>query len=428
MTAHEPADQPCCDEAGWLLGADGTPRDPAEVCTAHPEKRTQPPKKAAGKSVPDKPLTAARQGNKDKFAWFYAMMADPEVSLKGKAIGAACVMKMAGHKGHFKATRKAVANLCGTSIATVRRALDDLIDTRYLDVEYGEGAGAANTYTLISPAQRCEEWLNAETEYQRGMARAENKMRNWLHAEKKWCEQQQELPFRTAIVDACLARGATPVRAHQIADQLVGKYRDQGIDLDIEGGLAAVSNAPDDRFTTAGKQPAGDDTDPAQKRADPGSPLSRPRLTPEPTPAQRRADPGSPLSRPRLTPDTPTSADDQTHKSFKDSERPIKVFQDLESEPALRDARKTRALRPVRPSAGQCELCGPDGLFRDTSGLPVVLVADSDGDYFNEHPVQCQHSMAGNLAEIQRREKAENLALCKTGWPDIDSHYPLFRD
>ena len=34
--------------------------------------------------------------------------------------------------------------------------------------------------------------------------------------------------------------------------------------------------------------------------------------------------------------------------------------------------------------------------------------------------------MAANLAEIQRREKAEDLELFRTGWPEIDAHYPLF--
>jgi hypothetical protein len=139
------------------------------------------------------------------------------------------------------------------------------------------------------------------------------------------------------------------------------------------------------------------------------------------------------LSSPLLTPEATTSADDQTHKSFKDSERPIKVFQDFESEPALRDA-LARTRRPDRlnnnPAAGTCELCGPDGVFLDLYGSPVVLQEELDeyGEKCIDHPMECQHSMAGNLAEIQRREKADNLALCKTGWPDIDSHYPNLRD
>ena len=85
-----------------------------------------------------------------------------------------------------------------------------------------------------------------------------------------------------------------------------------------------------------------------------------------------------------------------------------------------------RALRPVRPGAGACELCGADGLFRDLYGSLVVLAEDIDDEHWVDHPVECQHSMAGNLAEIQRREKAEDRSLCKTGWPEIDAHYPRF--
>ncbi len=417
MTAYEHRDDG--DEA------DSTPRDPAG-----------PRKRGAAKPPPDKPVSATRQGNQDKFAWFYAMLADPEVSLKGKAVGAGCVMKMAGHKGHFKATRKAIANLCGTSIATVRRALDDLIDKRYLNVEYGEGSNAANTYHLIFPVQRCEEWLEAETEYKRETHRAEWKIRNWLFAESKWLNEQKEKQFRVAVFDASTARGADAGRAQRITDHLVRKFRENERELDVEGGLASIAKAPDDVFVDAApaaENPPSGDPEPDQKRADPGSALSRPRLNGEPTPAQRRADPGSALSRPRLTPEATSSADDQTHKSLKDSERPVKVFQDLESEPALRDA-LARARRPVRQNAGACELCGPDGMFRDAEGFPVVLLADDPKsvDGYIEYPVECQHSMAGNLAEIQRREEEadpkDNLGLCITGWPDIDSHYPQFRD
>jgi hypothetical protein len=134
------------------------------------------------------------------------------------------------------------------------------------------------------------------------------------------------------------------------------------------------------------------------------------------------------VSRPRLTPEANTSGDDQTHKSFKDSERPVKVFQDSESEPARREA-LTRSLRPVRPGDAECELCDSDGLFCDPDGFLVVLAEnDDDGENWIEHPVVCQHSIAANFAEIQRREKAESLQLCRTGWREIDAHYPLFDD
>jgi hypothetical protein len=370
-----------------------------------------------------------RDGNKDKFAWFYAMMADTEVSNAAKVVGSGCVMKMAGSKGHFKTTRKAVAALCGISQATVRRGLADLIDKRYLDADLVEGA--ASTYTLILPAQRYEGWLAAEREFEREVERANYAFESWLYAEKKYHDEQKilrdeqmELPFRIAVFDASIARGADEGRAFEIAKHLFGKFRDQGLELDVEQGLAAVARSKDEVFTPAApapENPPSGDPESDHKRADPGTSMSRPRLTDEPTPAHGRTDPGSWAYRPRLMADAATSADDQTHKSFKDSERPVKVFQDSESEPALRDA-LPRALRPVRPGAGACDFCGSDGLFRDPDGYPVVL-----GEFFNndeewiEYPVDCQHSMAGNLAEIRRRKKAECLLLFATGFPEIDA-------
>jgi len=416
----------CCDERGRVLNSGGRPVDPPVKCSHDPEKRgaTKQPVNPAPADAPD-----TRDGNKNKFAWFYEMLADPSVSLAAKVVGTGGCMKMAGRKGHFKATRKAIANLCGISQSTVRRGLADLIDKRFLDADLV--GGAANTYYLILPAQRLAQWLVAEQEYKRAIAHAEWAMSRWLYAEKKWLDDQMELPFRIAVFDASIARGADQDRAFQIAKHRFGKFRDLGLDLDVEEGLATVARSQDEVFTSAAlaaENPPSGDPESDHKRADPGTPQSRGRYATEPGSVRQRADPGTPESRPRLTPDANSRGDDQTHKSFKDSERPIKVFQDSESEPALRDA-LTRALRPVRPSAGACELCGPDGLFRDPDGFPVVLAEDvDDGENFIEHPVDCQHSMSANLAEIQRREKAESLALCKTGWPEIDAHYPLFDD
>jgi hypothetical protein len=122
-------------------------------------------------------------------------------------------------------------------------------------------------------------------------------------------------------------------------------------------------------------------------------------------------------------PESPTSANGQSHKSFKDSERPVKVFQDLESEPTPENA-LTRVSGPVLKNAGACRLCGPEGWFLDPDGYPVTLIEDIDADDWIEHPVVCQHSMDGNLAEIRRWEKATGFELGKTRWRAIDSHYP----
>jgi hypothetical protein len=126
------------------------------------------------------------------------------------------------------------------------------------------------------------------------------------------------------------------------------------------------------------------------------------------------------LATPLSTSDSSSSAYDQTHKSFKDSERPVKVFQDSESGTALRGALNARPPHgPASAATDECELCGGAGIFLDPDGYPVVLLDDD----WAEYPVECQHSMAANLAHIQRREKEEGRGLCKTDWSEIDSHY-----
>jgi hypothetical protein len=406
-------------------------------CSLHTDK----PGATKGPVAPA-PAEAAdtRDGNKNKFAWLYDVYADPAVSLKAKVVGPACALKLAGRKGFFKATRKAIANLCGTSHATVRRALDDLTAQKYLTVEKGEGASAANTYHLILPAQRLAQWLDAEKGYERDVASAEHAIRSWLFAENKWRNEHTESLFRKAVFDASIARGADAAKAALIAERLAARVREEGDELEVDLGLAVIASWKDETFAPAVPPaeivPSGDA--PAdQKRADPGSTVSRPRLNGEPTPAQRRADPGSMVSRPRLTPDADTSGDDETHKSFKDSERPVKVFQDSESEPALRGA-LTRPLRPVRSGVGDCDLCDTDGRFLHADGELIdgvvvrglVFLAEyfDNDERWIEHPLVCQHSIAGNLAEIQRREKTEDVELFRTGWPEIDVHYPLFTD
>ena len=104
-------------------------------------------------------------------------------------------------------------------------------------------------------------------------------------------------------------------------------------------------------------------------------------------------------------------------------------MKDSESEPALRGALNAlpphgSADVPADRNAGACALCNDEGIFRDRFDNAVVLI-DDEG---YEDPVDCQHSMAANLAHIQRREKAEDRLLGRTGWPEIDSHYPLFDD
>lgn len=188
-------------------------------------------------------------GNKDKFAWFYAMNADPTVSIAAKAVGGVCVMKLAGRKGHFKATYKFIANLCGTSQRTVRRALADLIDKRYLHADICEGS--ASTYYLNPPVQRLQVWLDAEWDYKHDIER-------WLNAE---CNYEREIDqwlfaenfhkkkkFQDAIYAAAIARGANPDLARRTADLFLNKYLEHGYELDPVDGVEAINSLQPEVF------------------------------------------------------------------------------------------------------------------------------------------------------------------------------------
>ena len=190
----------------------------------------------------DKPVSETRQGNKDKFAWFYAMLADRKVTNAGKAVGAGCVMKLAGSKGHFKATRKAIANLCGMSQATARLGLASLIDNRYLRADLVEGA--ASTYYLIHPDAREQLWLDAERDYKRAI-------HEWLYAEKWHNDKQvqnqllaekQFRQFQDAVFKAAINRGIPDADAHRVAGRFLEKYGELGYELDPIAGAEAVNS------------------------------------------------------------------------------------------------------------------------------------------------------------------------------------------
>jgi hypothetical protein len=71
-----------------------------------------------------------------------------------------------------------------------------------------------------------------------------------------------------------------------------------------------------------------------------------------------------------------------------------------------------------------CPTCGHDGFFRDPDGNYVGMGNDEDDE---EDPVVCQHSVAGNIAEIRRiHEVSEGYwHLAKTGWREIDAAFGM---
>jgi hypothetical protein len=112
--------------------------------------------------------------------------------------------------------------------------------------------------------------------------------------------------------------------------------------------------------------------------------------------------------------DAPTSANEHSHKSFKS----VKTLKDSLKPPPAPEALDA-------PSAGSakttCNLCYGTGQFLDDDGYLVVLVNENCA----ERAVDCQHSMAGNLAEIRRIESESEgyWQIARTGYTEIDSQY-----
>ena len=121
-------------------------------------------------------LGFAFHGNQIKFAWVYDLCADTELSAPAKLTATATALKLAGRKGHFKATHKAIGALCGMTQRTVRRAADELACQNYWEIRSTDRGGGANVYTIIPPDERLELWLEVERGYKQDC-------REWLDAE-----------------------------------------------------------------------------------------------------------------------------------------------------------------------------------------------------------------------------------------------------
>jgi hypothetical protein len=286
-------------------------------------------------------------GNQQKFAWIYDLGADKELSAPAKTVATLTALKLAGHKGYFKATHKAIANLCGMTYRTVRRAVDELAYQNYWDIQ--TLAGGANICTIIPPAERIELWLDEEDDYRQRYRRwldakkqfvqkwldAENQcVTEWLLAEWDACDEYQRKVF-DAVMDRCensdyawkVAKGAWAT--HQ-----VGK-------LPLADALAAVAAKPQETFPKP---------DPA---LDQSAEMDNPLSTDGQPPVHQWTTPCPQVDNPLSNSDSLTIANDQSHKSFKS----VKTYKD-----SLKP--------PPAPRAGRA-LCGLG--YAAIHGLPVLL-------------------------------------------------------
>jgi hypothetical protein len=384
----------------------------------------------ADKDKPDKPPN----GNQQKFAWIYALGADTSLSAPAKIVATLTALKLAGHKGHFKATHKHIAALCGMNHRTVRRAVDELADQNYWDVGDGGASGVANTYIIWPPDERLElwleaekdfveEWLDAQREYKRLCERWLNaeytEVRKWLAAEKQfvteWLDAEQQVirewlvaeldaqaSFEQRIFDIVVGLGYDQDTAYALAQRAWECHHETGAPFDD------ILQVIRDKYPVVTQQPDEPEMD------------SPPATSGQP-PGHQWTAPWPPVDSPPANSDTLTSEDDHSHKSFKS----VKTLKDSKGSPAARALNARCAGSPKTTTT--CDLCYGTGKFLDGDGYVVVLLNDVDKE---EYEVECQHSMAGNLAEIRRIEYESDSfwQIARTGYREIDSQYDHLRD
>jgi hypothetical protein len=302
----------------------------------------------------------AGAGYRAKAAWFDDLADAPSLSTRAKWVGTRAAWKKAGHKGHFRATIKEIAKLCGVSIATAERAAAELTARHYWAAENKPGA---NIYTLVAPDDR-QQWERRVTQWLENEAR-----HNWLEAEF-WARHK----FTSAVGAAILARGGDPARARGCADHLWAQHQSGRGSLDA--AIQHVTDLPPDEFEALFM--------PREVRDRP--------LNPEgPTPQPCGTDP-SPLRVQSLTRDPLSSANGQSHKYFKS----VKDEEVLHTPATARAAGARSAdAQGITTAIRACGLCGDAGFVTDAH-----LIGE-DGDVAD---IECQHDAAANIAEVRRIE------------------------
>jgi DNA-binding transcriptional ArsR family regulator len=227
-------------------------------------------------------------GNQQKFAWIYDLGANTSLSAPAKTVATLTALKLAGHKGYFKATHKAIANLCGMTHRTVRRAIDELADQNYWDIGSTDRGGGANFYRIIPPEDRlelwldvekefvedwldaqreykrlCERWLNAEyAEYRKWLDAEKRFVTEWLNAEKRFiqewldAEKYARREYRGRVFDAVYDRCANLNHADAVAE--AAWLTHQAGDLPLADALAAIAARPQEKFPAPDESPEMD--------------------------------------------------------------------------------------------------------------------------------------------------------------------------
>ena len=166
------------------------------------------------KGAGDAPKPDRRAVKLSQFEWSRAASADACLSQSTKHLAARTVIDKFTTKGVARATQKELAKICGMSISALRRAIKELVDGYYLEVEQ---LGGANRYTMTPPAERIELWNVARHHWEDQCHRWDGAKRTWERSIERWltaeaqyrwleAEKRAKEEFTMPIFDAAKKR------------------------------------------------------------------------------------------------------------------------------------------------------------------------------------------------------------------------------
>ncbi|ORV90664.1 hypothetical protein AWC11_12025 [Mycobacterium interjectum] len=385
-------------------------------------------KKSDKQSISDENRERWRKAQADKFAWIKAAGADRTIRDSTYRVLSLCAIHEAGHKGHWIGKRRHLAKLCGVTVSTFDRATAEGVARNYIEQHTDPEDRRAHKYHIVTVDERNEmfyealndwrreyrEWLDAERQFigkqTRDWLKAEKQFaQEWLNAESRYYDDMRAL-HRQAY-DIAVDRGQDHESAYAFADQVRDLVMAGRLRLGTVQALYAMAN---ETACPAVWQMA---TTSAQVAAT----------------SEELATISGQLDEVVVNRTAATCENVQSPYA-----EVLQVPQVLQCEPAAPRAERAlrgshddqlsdavwQAMDRQRARAAGCKLCYGSGAFLNPDGDPVVL---TDAEYADEQGVLCQHSMAGNLAEIRRIEGG-GFWLSPTGWPEIDSQYREFAD
>jgi len=152
-------------------------------------------------TTPDKADQAARaaerarrkEAQKEKLDWMKAILADRNISSNAARVAAAAALNHAYSTGRVRNTQKELARVSGVNIRSVKRAVAELFEQKYWDIEEKNGA---NIYYLIPPAERIKLWDEEKREWEHECRRWLGAENDWKYAVKRWLNKESEYLWR----------------------------------------------------------------------------------------------------------------------------------------------------------------------------------------------------------------------------------------